>query len=206
MTKQQFDIPDTNSSAQQKKGRLIFLMMAIFFMVPVVVVVAMIKFDWKPSGSSYGELLRPARQIQLVNDANATDGEALKPFWQDKWNMVYVADACNEACMNKLQDMRQIHVSTYKHIMRVQRVLITQQQNVADIQAKYPKLMILNEPANQVGVLMAQFNINDELAAKSDRLYLVDPLGFIMMSYPSDREPAKIRKELLKLLKFSWAG
>lgn len=192
--------------AQQRKGRFIFIMMAIFFMVPVVVVVAMIKFDWKPSGTSYGELMSPPRLIQGATELKAASGQSAQQFWQDKWKMVYIANKCDELCMDKLHDMRQIHVSTYKHILRIERVLITQQKDVSEIQKKYPKLLILNQPTNNIGVLMQQFNINEEVATESNRTYLVDPVGYMMMSYQPSSDPAKIRKELIKLLKYSWAG
>jgi len=54
---------------QQRKGRMIFLLLAIFFTVPLLVVVAMIKFDWRPTGKSYGQLIQPP-----VSMAHTTHG------------------------------------------------------------------------------------------------------------------------------------
>jgi hypothetical protein len=39
-----------------------------------------------------------------------------------------------------------------------------------------------------------------------DHIYLVDPLGNLMMRYPKDADPNKIKKDLIKLLKASAIG
>lgn len=102
--------------------------------------------------------------------------------------------------------MRQIHVSTYKDIIRVQRVLITHQTDISAIQTMYPDMLILNQSAESIDALAKQFNIEAEDARIANRIYFVDPLGHLMMSYPQATPAANIRKDLVRLLKFSWAG
>ena len=192
--------------SQQRRGRMIFIMMAIFFIVPIVVVVMMIKFDWRPGGQSMGELIQPPRLIQSPSNLVDNKGQSQPKFWGDKWNMVLVSSNCNAVCMGKLHDMRQIHVSTYKDIIRVQRVFITHQTDVSRFVEMYPDMLILNGPTDSVDALATQFNIKEENALQSNRIYFVDPLGHIMMSYPQATPAADIRKDLVRLLKFSWAG
>jgi hypothetical protein len=191
---------------QQRKGRIIFLMIAIFFVVPILVVVLMFKFNWKPTGHSVGELVQPARLVITPATLKDNNGHPQTNFWGDKWNMVVVANQCEKACLDRLHDIRQIHVSTYKEIFRVQRVLITQQQDVANIQKLYPDMMIINQSVHDIENLATQFNIHGEDALYANRVYFVDPLGHIMMSYTPNIEAAYIRKDLMRLLKFSWAG
>lgn len=193
-------------AAQQRRGRMIFLMMAIFFIVPIVVVVAMIKMDWRPGGQSMGELVQPARLLNADPHLMDSKGNAQSKFWGDKWNVVFVAKTCEQVCLNKLHDMRQIHVSTYKDIIRVQRVLITHQADISAIQTMYPDMLILNQPTGSIDALAEQFNIQAEDARIANRIYFVDPLGHLMMSYPQATPAANIRKDLVRLLKFSWAG
>jgi hypothetical protein len=40
----------------------------------------------------------------------------------------------------------------------------------------------------------------------SSHLWLIDPLGNLMMRFPSDPDPAKMKKDILKLLKASRVG
>jgi len=191
---------------QQRKGRMIFLLLAVFFIIPVVVVVLMIKFDWRPAGQSLGELISPPRLIDSTLELKDYKGDVLPKFWNEKWNMVYVAEKCEAVCMAKLHDMRQIHVSTYKDMLRVQRVLITKQSNVDDVLANYPDMLVINQPTKNIEALAAYFNVNEEYALVANRTYLIDPLGHVMMSYQPQMPAADIRKDLTRLLKFSWAG
>ena len=190
----------------QRKGRLIFVLMAIFFVVPIFVVFMMYKFNWKPTGQSHGELVMPPRLIQQVETLKDSDGKVITKFWADKWNMVYVTDICEQTCQDKLHIMRQLHVSLYKDIPRAQRILITNTQDVSKIKADYPDLIIFNQPVDDIKKISQQFDIEGEIATQSNRLYLVDPLGHIMMSYPVNTPAADIRKDLVRLLQYSWAG
>jgi cytochrome oxidase Cu insertion factor (SCO1/SenC/PrrC family) len=191
---------------QQRKGRLIFVLMAIFFVVPIIVVVMMYKFNWKPTGQSHGELVMPPRLIQQVETLKDSKGKVISKFWADKWNMVYVTDICEQICQDKLHIMRQLHVSLYKDIPRVQRILITSTQDVNKIKADYPDLIIFNQSVADIKKFSQQFDMDGDIATQSNRLYLVDPLGHIMMSYPVNTPAADIRKDLVRLLQYSWAG
>ncbi len=196
------------NAEQQKKGRLVVISMVIFFLVPIMVVVLMYKFNWKPStGASLGELVTPARLINMPSGLKNSDSQAvIADFWKDKWSVVYVAAKCEQACEAKLHDMRQIHVSLYKEMPRAQRVLITEQLDNAKYKTMYPELFIIDQPATSLTNLATQFNIGAESAVNSDRIYLVDPLGHLMMSYPSSTSAKDIRKDISQLLRYSWAG
>ncbi len=197
-----------NTAENQRKGRLVVLSMFIFFLVPIVVVILMYKFNWKPSaGSSLGELVTPARLINTPAAIKSSENQPINSeFWKDKWSIVYIAEKCEQACESRLHDIRQIHVSLYKDMPRAQRVFITSQDDVAKYREMYPELVVINRPDNSVSKLTQQFNIASEIATHADRVYLVDPLGRLMMSYPSTTSAAKIRKDLSQLLRYSWAG
>jgi len=102
--------------------------------------------------------------------------------------------------------MRQLHVSLYKEIPRMQRVLITTSQDVADIGRNYPELLIINQPADDVIAFSKQFNIDNEAAINTNRIYLSDPLGQLIMSYQASTSPALVRKDITRLMKYSWTG
>lgn len=191
---------------QQRKGRMIFLLLAIFFTVPLLVVVAMIKFDWRPSGKSYGQLIQPPVSIAHSTRWVSDNQQALPTFWQDKWNIVLIARECDAGCMQRLYDLRQIYVSMYKDMVRVQRVLITQQADTTSIRARYPDLMIINGRTEQVAELGSMLSGGGQNTLDAQRVYFIDPLGNIMMQYGPDMEAKWIRKDLVKLLKASWAG
>ena len=122
----QNEMDDSQHLARQRKGRWVVLSMLIFFVAPIIAVIAMYKLDWRPQGASVGALITPAQLLQTPNALKLSDGKMVSnEFWADKWSMVYVADVCEVNCEAKLRNMRQIHVSLYKEIPRMQRVLIT---------------------------------------------------------------------------------
>lgn len=192
---------------QQRKGRLVFIAMLIFFIVPIIVVMMMYKFNWMPSGASVGELVRPARLLSISRELKNNQGATLPShFWQERWSIVYVAAECQKPCLDKLHDMRQLHVSFYKDMPRVQRVLITTTADTLSIKRDYPDLIVINQPVDHITEFSQQFQMHNENVFSSNRLYVVDPLGHLMMSYDDKLSLAAVRKDLIRLLKFSWAG
>lgn len=191
---------------EQRKGRMVFLLLAVFFTVPLLVVVAMYKFDWRPTGKSHGQLIHPpvsiAHATHWVNDSQ----QVMPAFWQDKWNMVFITRECDAACMQRLYDLRQIYVSLYKDMIRVQRVLITQQADTREIRARYPDLLVINGQSAQISELGALLSGGGQNTLEAQRVYFIDPLGNVMMQYGPEMEAKWIRKDLIKLLKASWAG
>lgn len=191
----------------QQKGRKVFMLMLVFFIVPIIVVILMFKLNWKPSGASLGELVTPPRLLHtpsLLKDDVSTPLTAT--LWKERWSIVYVSADCEQDCLNKLHDMRQLHVSLYKDIERTQRVMITRAQDVTKIKHDYPDMLIINQPLDSVAELSQQFQINNENVTTANRLYLVDPLGHVMMSYQPQVPLADVRKDITRLLRYSWAG
>lgn len=191
----------------QRKGRRVFIYMLIFFLVPIVVVIMMYQLNWKPSGASLGELVTPPRLLGSTVELRTSDALAVSPvFWKERWSIVYVAENCEQTCLDKLASMRQLHASLYKDILRAQRVLITSSQDVAAIKQDYPGLIIINQPEAALAKLTQQFQLPEENVKTSNRLYLVDPLGHLMMSYQATMPLVDVRKDVARLLRYSWAG
>lgn len=191
----------------QRKGRKVFLLMLVFFIVPIIVVILMYKLNWKPSGTSLGELVNPPRLLTPPSELKSNDGSLLPAqLWKEKWSVVYIAGECEKNCLDKLHDMRQLHVSLYKDSDRAQRVFITTTQDVTHIKHDYPDLIVINQPVSNVTKFSEQFQINGEASTTSNRLYLVDPLGHLMMSYQPKVPLADVRKDVTRLLRYSWAG
>lgn len=191
----------------QRKGRKVFILMLIFFVVPIIVVIMMYRLNWKPTGVSVGELVRPARLLNSAVVLQDSEAKVLPPqFWKQKWSVVLVAGECQQECLAKLHDMRQLHVSLYKDIDRTQRVLITTTQDVSKIKSDYPDMIVINQPVANVTDFSQQFAVNSEDVTMTNRLYLVDPLGHLMMSYLPSVQLADVRKDITRLLRYSWAG
>ncbi len=192
---------------QQRRGRLILLCMLIFFITPIIAVVAMYKLDWRPKGESIGELVTPAKALTMQQPLVSSDGNVASiNLLKDKWSMVYMTADCDAQCKDKLHQMRQLHVSLYKEIPRMQRLLFTTVSDVTEIKQNYPDLLILNQPKTDIISFSEQFNIRNETSMTAGRIYLIDPLGHLIMSYSASTSPALVRKDITRLMKYSWTG
>jgi len=206
-------VDNTSLAVDKPKGRWMLLLLFMVFAVPVLLVVAMHKYDWHPPGSSNGEMITPPKPINMPQGLLPLNGKVPQAdLWHDKWRLVYViSGSCEKVCQERLHIMRQLHVSMGKESDRMQRLLIVQAADslateVQAIQQQYPDLIVISKPEPDVKTLMLQFDLPGEPAGQSTRIYLVDPLGNLMMSYPLKVEPAAIRKDLVKLLTYAWAG
>lgn len=195
------------TDAPKPKGRLVLLLLFIFFAAPLIVVAVMYKLDWHPSGFSRGQMVSPPQFIALPMGLMDANGQPIATdFWKEKWSVLYIADACDSVCEQRLHEMRQIHVSLAKHIPRVQRILLTQSADVQTLQQQYPDLIVINQPASELAALKMQFDLGESLAGQAQRVYVVDPLSYLMMSYPIETPARDIRKDLGRLLAYAWAG
>jgi hypothetical protein len=194
-------------SNNQSSGRKTLLILTVVFLLPFTVAATLHLIGWKAGGRSYGELLQPPRSLQL-RDLQDIQG---KPFgakqWEKKWTMVTVASVCEAACQGQLKTLQKLRISLGKDTDRVQQVLLipaeikaetllTVRQNDAD-------LIVL--AGVEVADFVAQFK-TDQSKPQAQQVYLVDPLGNLMMSYAPGFEPKGLRRDLLRLLKNSWAG
>jgi hypothetical protein len=198
---------DRANHPRKPQGRWMLLFLFLFFAAPLIIVTVMHQLDWHPSGASRGHMVLPAKPIEMPEGVVDDAGNAVSTnLMKDKWSIVYVAQQCDEVCSKRLYDMRQIHTSLSKHVPRVQRILITETTKVSALRTKYPELIVLNQPSAEHQSLLRQFDLAVGNAAEAERVYFVDPLGFLMMSYPITIPASDIRKDLGRLLAYAWAG
>ncbi|MEY2776626.1 MAG: hypothetical protein RLY30_724 [Pseudomonadota bacterium] len=130
--------------------------------------------------------------------------------FQGRWLMVWVGpDPCADPCMNTLLEIRQIRLTTGRDRDRVERLWL----RVAPAQA--PAAQPLPPGLEGTWVLttekdpsaMWQSRLPDgQRAAAPQGFWLIDPQGNLMMHFPPSVDPAKIKKDLIRLLKASRVG
>lgn len=166
---------------------------------------------WRPLGNtSNGELITPARPLPAAALTTADGGTTAAEFLHDKWSMVYIGDgACEADCRGALTDMRQVRLALNNEMTRVQRVfLYTGACCDAQYFATEQAGLIAAKLEGEAGAaLLAQFpSYNGVPVTAGRRIYLVDPLGNLMMSYAPDAAAKGMLTDLKKLLKLSHIG
>lgn len=166
---------------------------------------------WRPETTkNYGELVRPARPL---HDAALVDldGETVRlRGLRGKWTWMYFGPAaCPRACADNLYKMRQLTAAQGRDAHRVQRVFVVTNGGRVDpaALADYPGTLVLRGSPAAVREVARQFALPAGTPLDGlDRLYLVDPLGNFMMSYPADADLRRINKDLKLLLRASHVG
>lgn len=159
--------------------------------------------------SNNGDLIVPVRPIGDLPLKDPYNDERNDSIF-GKWNLVYVTDTCDKQCEENIYIIRQTHLSMDKHSLRVQKVLFLTEQSVDQVKAmltNYRGQQIINNESINVYDVLEKFRLNEvDDPLKANRLYIVDPLGNLMMSYEPGINPRKIYKDLKKLLRGSRIG
>ncbi|WP_082491142.1 redoxin domain-containing protein [Duganella sp. Leaf126] len=168
----------------------------------------------KPQGgqTNYGTLLDPRQYPIPAMASRQLDGSpASLADYRGKWIMLKVGPSdCRQDCQDQLFAMRQLRTMQGKAMDRIERVwLITDEAPLDTMLIRVNDgTRMLRAPAATV----AHWLPVEQGAAAASYVYLIDPLGNLMMRFPqgavsSDTaRAARVSKDLAKLLKASAIG
>jgi hypothetical protein len=194
-------------SGSWNKGRWMLVLLAAMCAAPVIASYFMY-YVAKPTGgtTSYGTLIEPQRPIPEQLTVTDEQGRPIPlTALRGKWLMVTVNGSdCDKQCVTRLFLMRQVRVLQNGERDRVVNVwLRTDDKPVSDvIKAAYPQpdtRMLVADP-NAVAAWLP----TAKGTQLTDHIFLVDPNGNLMMRFPKDPAPAKLKADLTKLL--TWSG
>lgn len=156
--------------------------------------------------NNYGSLIDPRQHPMPTLGLQSEEGKAVElSSLKGKWLILQIDDAsCAEVCQRKLLEIRQLRLAQGKNMDRIERVwLITDAQAVAEkLKPGIAGTHLLRSDKSKLEKWLPT-----ELGTNlHDHIYLVDPLGNLMMRYPKDADPNKIKKDLSKLLRASAIG
>ena len=168
-------------------------------------------FLWQPTGYvNRGQLIEPPRLVSdlamYMIDGRPTVLSSLK----GKWTYVYFShEVCDQTCNAVIESLVRIRLSRGKHKDRIQSL-------VAIVSSTAPPSS--NDRVSSPAVLTAYiensalepwrkaFGVEGSAPPEAGRIYLLDPLGHLMMTYPRAIDPNDIRKDLARLMRVSRVG
>lgn len=158
------------------------------------------------SRTNYGALIDPRSYPIPQLGATTLDG---KPSGLDaykgKWIMLQTDSGdCEEACRTKLFQLRQLRLTQGKEMDRIERVWLVTDDKPVDtmLLREYDGTRILRtDPAKTRKWLPVDQGTN-----MADHIYMIDPLGNLMMRFPKNPDPNKMKKDISKLLRASSIG
>lgn len=208
MSKQVLNMNAEYITSKRKSGRRKLMLVLAICALPMVASYISYYFI-KPTGRlNYGKLLEPQKTIPslILTETNLVNFpiDSLK----GKWLMITVGGArCDQACEEQLFYLRQIRLAQGKDSERITRLrLITDNENVdSQLSEKYVGTLFLRADVKQIAEWLSEGEAEsvDEL---STHIFLADPLGNLMMRFPAQPDPNKIKKDIIRLLKASSIG
>ena len=203
-------VPDSQQAA---RGRRTLVALAALFFIPLLIAFWLYYggSTWRPvGGSNKGDLIDPARPLPSVSLPTPSGTATDEGFLRGKWTVLYVGDGrCDERCRKALYLSRQTRIALNKDMDRVQRVFLASGNccDSAFLGSEHPDLLVAKLEGTGAESLLAQVPVLDgQPVAQAGRIYVVDPLGNLLMSYSAAAPDKALLQDLKKLLKLSHIG
>ncbi|MGH8297806.1 MAG: hypothetical protein ACRES6_00810 [Steroidobacteraceae bacterium] len=179
---------------------------------------------WRPAGHvNHGELISPPRPLPSVNlprvpiaplssafaNGRASGNGELSPdeptLFRSTWTLAYVGNGgCDASCRQTLYVMRQTRLALGTEMTRVARVFLVTGNCCAKgfLAREHAGLIVVDATGAAGERLLGEFPPED----RAHTLFIVDPLGNLMMRYDVRRSPRGLLIDLRKLLELSDIG
>jgi hypothetical protein len=180
-------------------------LLAGLFLLPLAVAFYMYYGTaWRPAAHvNHGTLIAPLRPLPAVALPQVPPGAAITTF-HGQWTLVYIGSGdCDDACRDSLYLMRQTRAALNTDMSRVARVFLITGQCCAlgFLTREHPGLVLIDASGAAAAPLLQRFP-----PQRAHTLFVVDPLGNLMMSYDATSNPRGLLEDLQKLLRLSQIG
>ena len=208
-------LPSTKDAVVRRTERGRWLMIAVLLVCAAPVVASyfayyVLRLD---SRTNYSELIVPPRPVPASLPLADLAAKAVAPLsLRGQWLVVVVAGgACDARCERHLWLQRQLHETLGAEKDRVDKLWLIDDSSAprretlaaiaatSDPRGTFAPTTVLRTDRTALG----QWLVPAPGRSLEDHLYLVDPRGDWMMRVPVDAEPARLRRDLDKLLRAS---
>lgn len=195
----------TTGSDSRRMGRWILVALFALFFAPLLIAMAWYALapGYAPPPSPNGELIDPPRPLEAFSARSADGATVDLESLRGRWQLVHVIPgACGGACRERLYHTRQVHDALGEDRVRVVRLAVVEggAAALAGVLDRHPRLRVL--PAAEAVGLVRQL----PGGKGSGSVFVVDPLGNLMMRFPPSLAPDAMLDDLEKLLKLSRIG
>lgn len=152
------------------------------------------------------QLLEPAVPLPPLS-VHTASGDVIENAWAEPplWSLLYARTSpCRDVCLAELVRLRQVHVSLNRDQSRVRRMYLGpgSEERVDDDPA-----LVLGRLDDADGRrLLEKLESIGQPPGEDGRLYVVDPHGNLVLSYPPDPDQKGLHDDLKRLLSVSRIG
>lgn len=189
-----------------KKNPYTIWFVVISFVVPVVLAYIVFYLVDVKSFSNHGEILNPVIDIASLKLQDEDNNIIPRDDLTYKWRLIsLVGNQCDAACVSRLHDSRQVHKSLGKNRHRVMRMFVhtapaSDELNKLIAEEHADAIQVNGNAADLKGALGETSNITE------NEIYIMDPMGNVMMRFTQEQPNKDFLYDLRKLLKFSQIG
>jgi len=207
-------VPESSVFAQrQRRSRLILLLLVAIFALPLGVATLLYYHPqlWTPTSfTNHNKLLQPIHSFNTF-DWQEESGET---FGLDRllghWTLLHLGHGdCLDACQTVLDNTRQVRLSLGHNINRLQRLYLEMTPLPADrkamLEKEHSRMVWLQGEADDLQQLQNLLGAEVTDPARL-HVYLVDPLGNVILRYTPALTGSDLLKDLRKLLRNSRIG
>ncbi len=186
-----------------KANRRPILLLLVIFIAPLGVAFWLYYgSSWRPAlRTNHGALIEPVVTLPVLPVAGVSASVLV-----GKWSLLVVGggeSGCDASCRDTLVFARQTWLSLGKLTPRVQRVLLAGEGccDANYLREQQQGLILAQLPDSAVGTVL------DAVPKPHARtVFIVDPLGNLMMRYDVRQDPKGLREDLKNLLELSHIG
>jgi hypothetical protein len=206
LTVHSLPVPALAADARRTRtGRIKMLAVLLVCAAPVIASY-LSYFVLRPQArSNYGELIQPTRTMPAL-PLHTLDGQAVPAAsLRGQWLLLALGGgACDAACDKRLYTQRQLREMLGRERERIDKLwLVTDTAPVppalrSALQAD-ASLQVLRVPRDALAAWLQP----ETGRALEDHLYLVDPMGEWMLRLPAEPDPARVKRDLDRVLRAS---
>lgn len=200
-----------NKSQSRSSQRWILPTLAVLFLGPLLAawLFYFAESGWRPGGQvNHGRLLESALALPAINPAN--DRADSPMIFRDTWTLAVVGNGpCDERCTAVIDKSRRVRLALRQKAPRVRRALVYRSSQTGKSSADVGQdtgLDFISVGEAQGQLALETFRLAGGDSTPPWAVFVVDPLGNIIMVFGPDFEMRGMLADLKRLLKLSRIG
>lgn len=188
------------SNEKVTRSRRTFILLVSLILSPIIISSFLHRWNYRPEHTvNYGELLE-VKPLQIIA-TNIEDNTIFRARQlKGVWNLLIIdSGECDGYCQEKLYIIKQVRLAQHVDKSNVQRIWLISDDTkpASEIIDKYKGTKLIH---SQEKDLLHEFPF---VNSQKDYIYVIDPMGNLMMRYPKNPDPKKMIGDLKRLLKLS---
>ncbi len=205
----------TPPGSDRPRRKTLLILVAVLFLGPLAIASFFYAgTSWRPdAGVAHGTLYDPVAKLPVVTLRDFAGAGLADDTLDGLWLLIYLSQGpCEIECQKSLYDTRQVRVLLSEKDRRVRRLLIAGEPlpDPAYLSEYHPDLVTVTAASAGSDFIQAFASDlgdqSDQDILRLDRVYIVDPLGNLVMAYESGFDAEGLLKDLQRLLRLSRIG